>query len=182
METDSPAPGGNPSPEPLAKSRLTQPIGDVLADLETRIASLRLREAHHAKNASFHQAEQKRCAEQLAELSAHHEALRTAASAAVRLVQEESVPSPLAAVSLPAPGQRPRVRKLVQKAIELQLPGESFSPSFLTRFLNHSLRGTDHPPVTVSQVSTVLRRLTQEGRLHLARPGRPYREALYARP
>jgi hypothetical protein len=168
---------------PLANSHLTQPIGEVLAHLEARIASLRLREAHHAEQAAFHQEEQKHCAEQLAELTTHHEALRAAASAAVRLAREETIPVsvPLVKVSLPAAGQRPRIRNLVQQAVEHQPSGESFSPSFLARFLNQSLHGTGHAPVATSQVSTVLRRLVQDGRLRLAQAGRPHREALYAR-
>lgn len=182
MEPDTQPPAEGSSLATVEDSPLTRPIGDVLAKLEAHIASLRQREAHHAENAAFHQAEQKRYAEQLAELETHHEALRTAASAAERLARVEGVPIPLGEVSLPAAGQRPRVRKLVQRAVELQPRGESCSPSFLARFLDQSLHGIGHPALTPSQVSTVLRRLVQVGRLRLARAGRPYREALYARP
>lgn len=181
MKEDTQLPAEGPSPTPLENSQLTQPIGEVLAHLDARITALRLEEAHHAEQAAFHQEEQKRCAAELAEITAHHEALRGAAFAAVRLTREETVPVPVMAVSLPTAGQRPRIRKLVQQAVEHQPPGESFSPSFLARVLNRSLHGTGHAPVPTSQVSTVLRRLVQDGRLRLAQAGRPYREALYAR-
>lgn len=161
-------------------SRLGEPMQEVLSQLRSRIGSLRLRETHHAQHAAYHLGEQKKYAEQLAELEAHYEALTHAASAALEIVETNAVPAPLAAVRY-SPDKRINIRKLVVSALEWLMPGEPFSATFLARHLNQSLHGTGHPAVTIPQVATVLRRLAGERRVQLARAGKPHHEALYAR-
>jgi hypothetical protein len=90
---------------------------EILSQLRSRIGSLRLREAHHAQHAVYHLGEQKKYAEQLAELEAHYEALTHATSAALEIVESNAVPAPLAAVRY-SPHKRINIRKLVVSVLE----------------------------------------------------------------
>src|SRR5690242_13688905 len=110
---DEPQP---PSTPPAAASpgepRLVQPIADVLANLEARLTFHRQRESFHAQQAALHRDEQQRHAAQIEELAAHFAALKSAASAAVKLVQKAPPPASLSTRNLGS-ARRPHVRKIV---------------------------------------------------------------------
>jgi hypothetical protein len=172
----------DPSPVTAFPPRLDRPIAEILARLETAIEFHREQEAFHRDRVASHQADLDRHSAELGKLTEHCEALQRAAAAAVELVDGVALPLPLAAEDFGS-SRRPKLNKMLVRMIERVAPGQPLAPSELAANLNYTfgslLKGR---PIDARQISSALRWLAATGYLQLLRPGRPHREALYARP
>jgi hypothetical protein len=153
-------------------------LAELLADLAAKLA--------------FHQREEQRCAEQEAELrerkdfhaterervSRTYDALRTSVAAA-----QEIAARPVATAAPVDLGTRsnPKLTRMIAHVLadlppDAQLGARSVTAAINRRFGPH-LRKPAHP----ERVSIALRRLSEAGKLHRLRKGKPHHEALYSR-
>jgi hypothetical protein len=154
-------------------------IAEVLSSLEAQAAFHREREAFHAAEAAAHQEKQRAHAAELAEISRRLELFRSAAGEALEL-SDRSVP---AGAQEPeediGPASRPDIRRMVDLILKTKGAGERFGPATLTQEINLRFGGRLRRPVSAAYVSVLLRRLSERGRIHLVRRGKPHWEALY---
>jgi hypothetical protein len=134
-------------------------IAEVLSSLDTQAAFHREREAYHAAQAAAHQERQSVHAAELAEITRRLELFRAAAGEALEL-SERAAPA---------------------ASKETKGAAERFGPATLAQELNLRFGGRLRRPVSAAQVSVLLRRMSEKGRIHLVRQGRPRWEALYVR-
>lgn len=153
-------------------------IDDVLESLETQAVFHREREAFHAAEAAAHQEKQRTHATELAEISRRMELFRSAAGEALEL-SDRSVPAAAPEPEDIGPASRPDVRRMVDLILKTKGAGERFGPATLTQEINLRFGGRLRRPVSAAYVSVLLRRLSERGRIHLVRRGKPHWEALY---
>lgn len=159
------------------KSNLS--VGEVLARLEAQIAALREKEALHAQQESFHREQRTLCAEELARITAYHEAFHAASDAAVKVAAQGK---PVTRPEDEDAGSRPMISRLAVRVVESVDAGTRFGATWVTdeidRRFGHQLRQATDPRL----VAVALRRLADRGILEQVRKGRPHWEALYSRP
>jgi hypothetical protein len=155
-------------------------IDDVLASLEAQAAFHREREAFHAVEAAAHEEKQRSHAAELAEITRRLELFRSAAGEALEL-SGRAVPaaSPEPKNEDIGPASRPDVRHMVDLILKTKGAGERFGPATLTQEINLRFGDRLRRPVSAAYISVLLRRLSERGRIHLVRHGRPHWEALY---
>ena len=157
------------------------PLGQILAGLEARIASLREREAHHAEREALHREQRAAYGAELAKVSERFEALRSSAEAVAELgILPPSPPEPRETDDLP-PGRKPSINLAVQKVISGLPPARPFGPREVMEEVNRRYSGRLGGPVDMRKVSVSLRWLADTGRIHRAFRGRPHKESKYVR-
>jgi hypothetical protein len=155
-------------------------IAEVLSSLEAQAAFHRERESYHSAEAAAHQERQRIHAAELAEISRRLESFRAAAGEALDL-SERAVPVALTEEEDLGPASRPNVSRMVELILEGKGEGERFGPATLAQEVNLRFGGRLRRAVSGAQISVLLRRLSEKGRIRLVRRGRPRWEALYVR-
>ena len=159
-------------------------VEDVVANLEARAAFHGEQEALHAQQEVHHREQRVAHAAELAKVRQHLETFRAAAVPALELARIPLVPpsaSPPPPEDLPASG-RLMVSKLLRRVVQSQPDGEPFGATAVAaeanrRFGSHLKKKA----IDSRTASDVLRRLTNEGAIHLVREGKAFHEALYAK-
>jgi len=158
-------------------------VEDVVANLEARAAFHGEQEALHTQQEVHHREQRQVHAAELAKVRQHLETFRAAAAPALELARiplvSPSAPPP-PPEDLPASG-RLMVSKLLRRVVQSQPDGEPFGATAVAaeanrRFGSHLTRAVDS-----RTASDVLRRLANEGAIHLVREGKAFHEALYAK-
>ncbi|HYU31689.1 MAG TPA: hypothetical protein VEW48_05965 [Thermoanaerobaculia bacterium] len=151
----------------------------ILTELQGRIEHHRGREAFHAEQEAFHQQQRARHAAELQTARERFEAFLAAADAASELVarprEEKAVDD-----SIPA-GKGAVLSKLVARLVGGKGPLERFGAKSLTREIEERYGARLGRKVDSRAVAAKLRRMAQAGKIHLAREGRSFHEALYTR-
>jgi hypothetical protein len=157
-------------------------IEEVLASLEAQAAYYREREAFHAGHEAHHREQRTAYGAELAEINRRLEAFRASASEAIELAGRRV---PAAAPDLKqadlGSASRPKLGRMVSLLLQDKAADERFGPVGLAREANERFGERLRRPVTVGQISVVLRRMRRLGKIHQVRRGRPHWEALYAK-
>jgi len=158
------------------KSNLS--VGEVLVRLEAQIAALREREALHAQQETFHREQRTLCAEELARITAYHEAFAAASDAAVQVAAQGK---PQSRPEDEDAGAKVMVSRLAARVVETADSGVRFGAAWVTqeidgRFGHQLRRRADRRLVAIA-----LRRMSERGQLLQVRKGRPHWEAQYSR-
>lgn len=157
-------------------------IAEVLSSLEAQAAFHREREAFHAAEVALHEERRSVHAAELAEIARRLEQFRAAAGEALDFADRAvPVPVPVPEEADFGPASRPDVSRLVELMLQGKGARERFGPATLTKEINLRFRDRLRRPVSGGQISVLLRRLSEKGRIHLVRPGRPHWEALYVK-
>lgn len=165
-------------------------LRELLSDLESRIEHHRERrdfhagqEDHHRDRRSFHETE-------LEAVLKHHEAVKSAVGAASEYAAASpaAVPPKPAVQEAPPPreeiplyGDRPMVSRLITRVVKAQPEGKEFGAYGIAAQVNRLYKDELQKPVEARAVSVVLRRLRDQGRVRMVRPGRASHEGLYVR-
>jgi len=152
-------------------------ISDVMGHLEAQVELFREREAYHAKQEAFHRDERSRYAAELETVSRHLEAFRSAAALAAR---DLGAMVPVDSEDLGS-AARPKLGRMVEIALAEVAPDFRFGVTWVSQEVNRRFASRLRKPADERRISVVLRRLLGNGRLVLARRGRPHWEALYSR-
>lgn len=155
-------------------------IAEVLSSLEAQAAFHREREAFHAAEVALHEEQRSAHAAELAEIARRLEQFRAAAGEALDFA-ERTVPIPAPEEADFGPASRPDVGRLVDLMLQGKGARERFGPATLTKEINLRFRDRLRRPVSGGQISVLLRRLSEKGKIHLVRRGRPHWEALYVK-
>ena len=152
-------------------------IGEVMAHLEAQVELFKEREAYHSKQEAFHRDERSRYAAELETVARHLEAFRSAAALASRNL------GPIAPVDNEDLGSasRPKLSRMVQMVLADVAPDFRFGVTWVSSEVNRRFGSRLRKPADERRISVVLRRFLRNGRLDLARRGRPHWEALYTR-
>jgi hypothetical protein len=158
-------------------------IREILDRLTRRIAFHREQEAHHASQEEHHGQQKDHHAAELAKAETSLAAFEASATTALSFVAnpDDELPRPEDELLDLGPASRPKLGRMVAKVLERLDPEKPFSPTTLAQAVNQRFGGRLRRPVGGRQVSFVLRRMCQQGRLVAVRKGRPYLEALYRR-
>jgi hypothetical protein len=158
-------------------------VGEILASLEAQAGFHRERAAFHAGHEEQHKAQRTAHESELAEIERRLEAFRAAASEALELADRPAVAVPQPDVKKKDLGSasRPKLGRMVTLLLQDKGASERFGPVGLTREVNERFGERLRRPVTVPQISIVLRRLQDQGKIHQVRQGRPHWEALYVK-
>ena len=158
-------------------------VEDVVANLEARAAFHSEQEALHAQQEAHHREQRAAHATELAKVRQHLETFRAAAAPALELarIPVAAPPSPPPPEALPASG-RLMVSKLVRQVVQAQADGEPFGATAVAAEVNRRY-GTHLKKKAIDSrtASDVLRRMANEGALHLVREGKAFHEALFAK-
>jgi hypothetical protein len=160
-------------------------VEEILASLEGQVAFHAERESFHAAQEEKHKEQRSLHAAALEEARRRLEAFRTATADAVELAERSAPPRRPGPKDLKdedlGSASRPKAGRMAWLLVQGKEPGERFGPVGLTAEVNERFKDHLRRAVDPTQMSVVLRRLHQRGLIHLVRPGRPYKEALYAR-
>ena len=158
-------------------------VGEILKSLETQAAFHRERAAFHAGHEEHHRGQRSTHESELAEIERRLEAFRAAASEALELADRPAVavPEPDVKQKDLGPASRPKLGRMVTLLLEDKGASERFGPVGLAREVNERFGERLRRPVTAPQISIVLRRLQDQGKIHQVRQGRPHWEALYVK-
>ena len=151
-------------------------LGDILANLEERIAHLRAQEAEHTEREAFHGERRAACAAELAKVLEHYEALRRnlAAVAVMGLLSPPAAPG-----ELPL-GKKPTINLAVREVIARYPPHRPFGPREVTEEVNR-LYADRLGPVKGRQVSVSLRWMARTKRIHQVQVGTSHQGSQYVR-
>jgi len=159
-------------------------IGEILASLEAQAAIHRERAAFHAGHEEHHRAHRSAHETELAEIERRLEAFRAAAAEALDFADRPgALPDREQAVQQEDLGSasRPKLGRMVTLLLQDKGAAERFGPVGLAREVNQRFGQRLRRPVTVPQMSIVLRRLQAQGKIHQVRRGRPHWEALFTK-
>ena len=158
-------------------------VGEILASLETQAAFHRERAAFHAGHEENHRKQRSGHEADLAEIERRLEAFRAAAAEALDFADRPAVAVPEPDVKQKDLGSasRPKLGRMVTLLLEDKGASERFGPVGLAREVNERFGERLRRPVIAPQISIVLRRLQDQGKVHQVRPGRPHWEALYVK-
>ncbi|HEX3556694.1 MAG TPA: hypothetical protein VIA62_26020 [Thermoanaerobaculia bacterium] len=158
-------------------------VEEVVANLEARAAFHDEQEAFHAQQEVHHREQRAVHGAELAKVRQHLETFRAAAAPALELARLPVVPAPTPAPppeDLPASG-RLMVSKLLRRVVESQPDSEPFGAKAVAAEANRRFGSRLKKAIDSRTASDVLRRLVNEGALHVVREGRAHIEALYAK-
>lgn len=158
-------------------------VGDILASLEAQAVFHRERAAFHAGHEEHHRGQRSTHESELAEIERRLEAFRAAASEALDFADRPAAAVPEQDLRQKDLGSasRPKLGRMVTLLLEDKGASERFGPVGLAREVNERFGERLRRPVTVPQISIVLRRLHGQGKIHQVRQGRPHWEALYVK-
>ncbi|MFP5289254.1 MAG: hypothetical protein ACLGI9_26200 [Thermoanaerobaculia bacterium] len=154
-------------------------LEEVEASLEKRVAFHREKEAFHSQQEAHHREQRELHAAELEKVQQSLEGFRAASARAVELarpVEAEPVKPPTPAVpeiELPPPNRLMASRLVSKLAGNPDLP-EPFSPSTVAQEVNRRFGAQLPKPLTARAASDILRRLAENGEIHLVREGRPF--------
>ena len=161
-------------------------LQQILANLEAQMEVCREKEAYHAREEAAHREQREANAAELAELSRHHEALKSSAEAAVPLAARYSPPAPdpappkeMPQETLP-PGKPLVWSRLADRVIENLPDGTLITPTSLAKMIDQRYKGLPHP-ADPRVMSTILRRLISYGWVRRAQKGGSHRETTYVK-
>ena len=156
-------------------------VSQVVTSLEERLAFHRHQEELHAQQEGHHREQRTLHAAEAEKIQSRLEPFRTAAESVEELA-EEPIPGLKPKQQTPnlGPGQ-PNPTRVIRAVVESYEPGERFGANTLAAEVNRSHSDKLDAPVDGRAVSVVLRRMREERRIHLVRPGKAYSEALYSR-
>lgn len=160
-------------------------IGQMLAQLERKIAHHRKQGAFHAEQEALHREQKALHDAELQTALERFEAFQAAAAAAGELVERDQ------RIAAPPPPAEPKgslanyrgmaVGQLVTLLLESKTPDETFGASALTEEINRRWGSKLPRRVSSRSVSVTLRRWAAAGRLRLVRDGKAYQESLYTK-
>lgn len=158
-------------------------VGEILASLEAQAAFHRERAAFHAGHEEHHRGQRSAHEAELAEIERRLEAFRAAAAEALDFADRPAVAVPQADLKQKDLGSasRPKLGRMVTLVLQDKGATERFGPVGLAREVNERFGERLRRPATVPQISIVLRRLQDQGKIHQVRQGRPHWEALYVK-
>jgi hypothetical protein len=154
-------------------------LGEMLADLERRVAFHRQQEALHLQQESHHREERTRHAAALEQAAQQLDTLKAAASGAQALLREAApLPDtpPRQDVETEAPRLLSRMVALVVRDWTEEGP---FAAAAVSAELNRRFGRRLKKPATVVTVRKYLLRLSQRGVIRAVRTGLPYAESLF---
>jgi hypothetical protein len=156
-------------------------VSQVVANLEARLDFHRQQEELHAQQEVHHREQRALHAAEMEKIQAGLEPFRTAAESVEKLA-EEPIPGQKPKQQAPdlGPGQ-PTPSRVIRAVVESYEPGQRFGANTLAAEVNRRHPDKLDTPVDGRTVSVVLRRMKEERRIHLVRPGKAYSEALYSR-
>ncbi|HYN20283.1 MAG TPA: hypothetical protein VE078_04935 [Thermoanaerobaculia bacterium] len=156
---------------------------EALASLEAQTAFHREREAFHAKHEKSPREQRELHAAELEAATRRLDAFKAAAAEALDHFDRAPASQPQQDLKKQDLGTalRPRMGRMVAALIAEKGATERFGPVALTAEVNQRYDERLRKPLTVSQVSVVLRRFERMGRIFLVRPGKPHWEAMYVR-
>ena len=156
-------------------------VSQVVANLEARLDFHRKQEELHAQQEVHHREQRALHAAEMEKVQARLEPFRAAAESVEELA-EEPVPGLKPKQQTPdfGPG-RPNPTRVIRAVVESYEMGERFGANTVAAEANRRHPDKLDAPVDGRAASVVLRRMREERRIHLVRPGRAYYEALYSR-
>jgi hypothetical protein len=156
-------------------------VAEVLANLEARADFHRNRETFHAQQEIQHREQRAEHAAELEKVLQSLETFREVATTALSLAQQPLANQPSAVqIEIPASG-RLMGSRLVRTVVELWASAEPFGAAAVAREVNRQFRDRLRKSVDERAASDVLRRMKQEGLIHLVRKGKAFHEALYGK-
>lgn len=158
-------------------------VAQVLANLEARYAFHREQEALHARQAAHHREQQTAHAAEMEKVRGKLESFKAASESLEELAEEPipGHPGQMPKQDAPdfGPGQ-PTATKVIRAVAESHGPGERFGANTVAAEVNQRYPDKLDAPVDGRTVSVVLRRMKDERKIHLVRPGKAHYEALYS--
>lgn len=156
-------------------------VSQVVSKLEARLAFHKEQEAFHAQQEVHHREQRTLHAAEMEKVQTRLEPFRAAAESVEELA-EEPVPGMKPKQQAPdfGPGQ-PNPTRVIRAVVESYEPGERFGANTVAAEVNRRHPDKLYAPVDGRAVSVVLRRMRDEHKIHLVRPGKAYYEALYSR-
>lgn len=168
-------------------------VAEILASLESREVFHEEREVFHAGQEVHHRDQRAVHAAELAKVRLRLAAFREAAASAVEIVDqppmgdqppEETGAAAAATVSPEAMSKlsgRLIPSRIVRSVIASLPADEPFGPTLVASETNRRHAGTLRRPLDTRTISDILRRMRDEGLLHLVQEGKAFHEALYAK-
>lgn len=151
-------------------------LGEIIANLEARIAFHRDQAALHAQQEEQHREQRSHHEAELKKVTEHCEALKAVAGPAAELALPAAAPPAPPQV---AEGPPPSLSQMVNQILAAHPDGEPFGQTSVTAAIRQRFR--ESKPADPRSVSAALRRLLAKRRIHVVREGRPCHEALYAK-
>lgn len=163
-------------------------VAQILANLEARYAFHREQEALHARQEAHHREQRTAHAAEMERVRGRLESFKAASESLEELAEE---PIPAIAAIARYPGQtpkeapdlgsgRPTPTRMIRAVVEGHRPGDRFGANGVAAEVNRRYPDKLDAPVDGRTVSVVLRRMRDERRIHLVRPGKAHHEALYS--
>jgi hypothetical protein len=153
-------------------------LPDLLADLESKVAFHRRQEGLCAEQEALFRERRSFHAAELARISQCYETLRAAAATAAEIAGQ--------ALPAESPGEdlgsrsRPKLTRMVTRVLEDKPASAPFGATEVTAEVNRRYAAHLRRPAEEEQISVILKRMAETGRLHRLRKGRPYYQALYS--
>lgn len=158
-------------------------VPEIIASLEKQLALHREKEGAHAEREAFHREQRETHAAEIEALTRRLDEFRAASSAAMDLALRTPSPAPVDRVEEDyGPASRPKVVKMVRRILTDLGPNRGVGASWIAFEINRRFGDRLRKEVSMSQVSTILRRLREKGEIRLQKGGRPHHEARYVLP
>lgn len=161
-------------------------VGEMLDNLERKIALHREQAALHAREEELHRGQRVLHEAELETATKYYEALKAAAVPAAEMALPPSV-EPAAPTTAEESeddaqaGLHLRLNDFIARILESRSGSEPFGPTAMTEEINRRFRSRLDKEADVRSVSAALRRMSKKNQVHLVREGRAYSEALYAK-
>jgi hypothetical protein len=158
-------------------------VVQMLEQLEAKIAHHRERQAFHAGQEALHREQAALHAAELTAAIERCEAFRAASAAAGELLDRSGPGAASTAVEDADQdlGKGRPLSRMIASVLEGKAPEETFGPVSVTREIHERWGAKLRRKVDPRTVSATLRRWAATGRIHRARDGRAYYEALYVK-
>jgi hypothetical protein len=155
-------------------------VAQVLANLEARHDFHREQEALHARQEIHHREQRAAHAAEMEKVRGKLESFK-AASESLEGLAEEPIPGQTPKEQAPDFGSgQPTATKVIRAVVESHGSGDRFGANGVAAEVNRRYRDKLDAPVDGRTVSVVLRRMKDERKIHLVRPGKAHYEALYS--
>ena len=155
-------------------------VEELLSHLESRIAHHRERSAFHAGEEALHRERRSFHDAELEQLTQLQDSFQSASGRITELAAQDKV-RPRAVEEDLAAGPNPKLSRMVARVIEDKGAQERFGTNAIVEEVQKRYAEWLRKPVRPHRVSIILRRLSEQRRIHQVRKGRPHWEALYSR-
>ena len=156
-------------------------IADLVATLKGRLAVHQKQEAFHAQREAMHREQRSFHAAEIEKISRSLESFQAASATVLELADQAAAAAAAEEGDDIGPAYRPKLGRMVKLVLESRGAAERFGPNAITDEVNQRFGQRLRNPISVGQISVVLRRMHKLGQLRLVRRGKPYWEALYVR-